>query len=176
MGPLSIRCVLTEPELRAALRDMARRSSAPKIALIIAVLWAVFGVAGLIRSPGMRPAQGSPGTRIALCVGPPLFLGVWVLSFVWRQPRKRARFMAAHSPNLETALRISDGEVEIEGREGRTVLYWKALRTWRELPDLLLLNLHTGNWVLIPKKSFASSADLERVRALFTDKLGAPLS
>jgi hypothetical protein len=99
-----------------------------------------------------------------------VYLAVWcgvLPSYRWRRAFGRQGGLKD-----EYAVTIDENEMEFSSSNTQNKATWPAFYRWVETPNLLLVFLRSRQFYIIPKRIF-STADLETVRQVLTEKIGS---
>jgi len=147
--------------------DVIRRNMlGRKMILLVLVLLAYMGVSPLATyflKHAENPAYAFPGSGLgymAACFGVILYL-------VWLAPILAARKIPASARDREQTYRFSEEQADLPGK----VLDWKDGLRVRESGRYFFLHQDPKTMHVIPRRAFASAADLDAFRDLVARKL-----
>jgi hypothetical protein len=174
---------LIEVAVQLSLRELFKASVAiTRIAfarlLIIFSVISVFslglGVWALALSIQHRPLPSNLGTLPTFWTVffPPLFLAL----LLYGSPYLSARNLWKNSSNIRGVSRYSFSErgVDIQSPTARAELQWASFVTVRETSDFFLLYVRKSMAHIVPKRAFASEADVTAFRALVRNHIKSP--
>jgi hypothetical protein len=126
-----------------------------------------------------KPAQEDPRVHrlrliaVAVCVASaPVFVAVMWVSFVFVRREQRRRDAGLGRYRTRYAF-TEDALVETAGSK-TTFLYWPAFRSFAETQALFVIRNTPDQGPVIPKRLFASEAEVGAVRELLVRKLTPP--
>jgi hypothetical protein len=147
---------------------------------IIIVIWQIerFGVRNLKQDflPGLT--GGPPIITFFLNIAPvgfPLIFVIYIVfSMVWK---KSHRGLAAwkSNPSLQQpqTIKLDSTGVKSSSSLGESLIHWRAIRYWKETPNLLALRLSSKGTLVLPKR-VATPEQLEQLRKLFAGNVLPP--
>ncbi len=152
----------------AATKNHRKRFYAVLIWFIIAVI--AFACINGAFTQDWRPAKGSV---FLLCWGPWLASLILLMSVTARSAMWTARRTWFTTPAFARhhTFEFDDWGLKLWTDVTRTEMHWSTFERARETQNLLVLVAETKLQYLIPKRAFASEADLNSARALLQNKL-----
>ncbi len=164
---------LSQRELFRASVAVTRIAFAPLLIIfsVISVFSLALGVLFLAFSIEHRPLPPNLGTlpMFWTVFFPPLFLVV----LLYGSPYLSARNLWKNSPNIRAVSRFSFSErgVEIKSPTARAELQWASFVRAKETSEFFLLYVRKSMAQIVPKRAFASEADVAALRNLVRNQI-----